>query len=370
MSSGAGGIGAANSLASILAATSNLQSQYATLQQQTTTGLISQHYAGIASQVGQVLDLTAASAQDTTYTQVISMNQGRASAMQNALGQISSLTTNMASQALQMVGANAGASVSSVAQQAQQDLQQLTSLLDTNYSGAYVFSGADTSNPPVPNPSNITSSGLYTQIGTALAGLGTAPLSTVIASTVSIAASTAAGTSVFSTYLNTPAPTTPSAAPGGLGAPGRQIAISSSQTISLDYPANQNTNAVSDPGINGTGSAIKDILGGLAVLANATPAMASTADFSALMQHVATTLTSANQTVNEQVGAIGIAQDAMTSATNAQSASQLVLKQQINNLTNVDMATAISNMTAVSSQLQTSYQVLSLAKTLNLASFL
>jgi len=358
---------AANSLASILAASAKLQTQYSTLQEQSTTGLIAQNYAGIAPQTSQVLDLSAAASQGDTYSQVISASQAQASTMQAALTQISTLTSAMATQALSLTNSDANLSVASVAQQAKQDLQQLSSLLNTQYNGDYVFAGADTGNPPVPNPTAIASSGMYTQIGTAMAGLGTTPVATIIASTVASAASTAPGTTVFSTYLTTPAASVPA---GGLGAAGRQITIGDSQSVSLDYPANQNTNATSDPSIAGTGSATNDILGSLAVLANATPAMASATDFAALMQHVSATLTSASTTMTQQSAALGNTQNTLTTAANAQTSAQTVLKGQISDLTNVDMASTISNMTAVNTQLQTSYQVLALAKSLNLASFL
>jgi flagellar hook-associated protein 3 FlgL len=361
------GVHAANSLASILAASAKLQTRFSTLQEQSTTGLISQDFAGIAPQAAQVLNLSAAASQGTAYSQVISASQARASTMQTALGQIATLTTAMATQALQLTQSTAPLAVASVAQQAKQNLQQLSSLLNTQYGGSYVFAGADTGNPPVTNPTGIATSGMYTQIGTAMAGLGITPIATIVANTVASAASTTAGTTVFSTYLSTPAASVPA---GGLGAAGRQIAIGDSQTISLDYPANQNTNAVSDPAIAGTGNATMDIFGSLAVLANATTAMSTTTDFAALMQHIAATLTSASATITQQSGALGNTQNAMTAAAAAQSASQIVLKGQILDLTNVDMASTISNMTAVNTQLQTSYQVLALAKSLNLASFL
>ena len=357
---------AANSLASILAASAKLQTQYSTLQEQSTTGLISQNYAGIAPQSSQVLDLSAAASQGTTYSAVISAAQARASTMQTALGQISTLTSAMATQALQLTQSTANLSVGSVAQQAKQDLQQLSSLLNTQYGGDYVFAGADTGNPPVPSPTTVASSGMYTQIGTAMAGLGATPstVNAIIASTVASAASNTSGTTVFSTYLSTNAPS------GGLNAAGRQIVIGDSQSVSLDYPASQNTNAVSDPTINGTGSATRDILGSLAVLANATTAMSTTTDFAALMQHVSATLTSASATITQESSSLGNTQNTLTTAADAETSSQTVLQGQISDLTQVDMASTISNMTAVNTQLQTSYQVLAMAKSLNLASFL
>lgn len=227
-----------------------------------------------------------------------------------------------------------------------------------------MFSGADSGNPPVPSPGSVTSSGMYTQIGSAMSALATTPsatpVATVIANTVSAAASTAAGTTIFSSYLTG----------AGLSAAPATVKIGASNSVALDLPANQNVGVTSDPSINGTGSAMNDIIRGLAVMANSTGAMASNPDFATMMQDVSKTLTSANMTLSQQAGQIGLSQDAMTSASNSYAAMQTVLTSQLNDLTQVDMAATISRMQTVNTQLQSSYQVLGDMSKLNLASYL
>jgi flagellin-like hook-associated protein FlgL len=250
------------------------------------------------------------------------------------------------------------------AQQAKLALAQLGSLLNTNFAGDYVFAGADTSNPPVPAAGSITSSGMYTQIGAQVAALATTPTSpavaTVIANTVAIAGSAAAGTTVFSNYLT---------GAGATAAP-VTVQIANAEQVTLDLPANRNSGAVSDPAINGTGSAISDIMRSLAVVANSTDSMAGNPDFATLMQNAAATLTSAGATLAQESGQVGLAQNAMTAATAQHAAMQTVLASQLSNLTNVNMASAISNLQAVTNQLQASYKILSMASSLNLASYL
>jgi flagellar hook-associated protein 3 FlgL len=364
-----GTIGAASygSLASILANTSSLQTQAATLQEQTSTGDIAQNYATLPD-ASEALSLAAQAANNGAYSQAITTAQGTASAMQTALTQISSVVSSMASTALQNSGTTATGSVTAMAQQAQAAFQQVVSLLNTQNGSQYVFSGADSSNPPIPDAENATSSGMYTQIGAQVQALNTVPSSTpvaqVIANTVSIAASTAPGTTLFSSYLTTPSPA------GGLGATSSPVQISATQTVTLGLTANQNAGAVSDPSIAGTGSAINDILRSLAVMANSSDTTAANPDFATLMQNVSTTLTSAGQTLNEEAGAIGVTQDTLTTAASNNTAMQTVVQDQLSGLTNVDMATAISQLQAVNSQLQTSYQVLALAHSLNLASYI
>jgi flagellar hook-associated protein 3 FlgL len=132
----------------MLASAGSLRDQYAALQQQTTSGLVSQSYAGLASVSSQVLDLTAATSQNDAYTQAITVAQGKASVMQGALSQLGTLVSSMATSALSVTGSSPASAVTSMAQQAGQALLQLVSVLNTTYGGDYVFAGADTANPP------------------------------------------------------------------------------------------------------------------------------------------------------------------------------------------------------------------------------
>jgi flagellar hook-associated protein 3 FlgL len=205
---------------------------------------------------------------------------------------------------------------------------------------------------------------MYTQIGAQVAALATTPttpaIATVIANTVGIAKSTAAGTTVFSSYL----------AGAGTTAPPVTVAIGDSQSVTLSLPANSNAGAVSDPAINGTGNAISDIMRSLAVIANSTDSMSGNPDFATLMQNAATTLTSAGTTLAQESGAIGVSQNTMTAATAAHASFQTALASQLTNLTDVNMASAISQLQAVTNQLQASYKILGMASSLNLASYL
>lgn len=352
------------SLDRLLASAGSLQERYEVLQQQTTTGKISQSYAGLAGSVSQVLDLTVASNQSTAYTQTIATAQGKAAVMQDSLTQINAVVSQMAAQSLSLVGSSSANSVDNVAQQAKLALQQIASLLNAKYANDYVFAGADTSNPPVPSPETITSSGMFMQIGTQVNALSTAPttpaIGTVIGNTVTIASSTTAGTTVFSNYLTGP----------GASAGAVTIQIAESERITLDLPANRNVGAVSDPGIAGTGSAINDIMRSLSLIANSTGAIAANPDFAALMKNASTTLTSARQTLSEEGGQIGLTQASMTAAAAAQASLKTILDKQLSGLTDADMASAISKLQAVNTQLQASYKILSLVRSLNLASFL
>lgn len=348
----------------LLSSNSSLQNRISTLEQQTSTGLISQSYSGIAASSAQALNLQAASARVDAYTASINSAQGKASTMQTALSQVSSLISSMSASALTITSSSSASSVNSIAAQAKLALQQLASLMNTQYGGQYVFSGADSSNAPIPDAANITSSGMYTQIGAQVAALATTPsataVSTVIANTVAIASSTAAGTTVYSSYL-TGAGANESANP-------QTVKIGDSQSVTLDLPANQNVGATSDP--NGTGSAISDAMRALSVLANSNSDMASNPDFTTLMQNVVSTLNSAGTAVAQEEGQIGLSQKTMTTAANTQASMKILMQTQLTNLTQVDMATAITQLQNANSQLEASYKILSLTNSMNLASFM
>ena len=348
-----------------LAAIKSLDSQVSTLQEQTSTGEVSQSYAGLADVSSQVLDLTAAKSRSTAYDQVISDAQGKAGVMQTVLGQIGSLVSSVSTAALGLNASTPSSTVSSVADQAKAAFTQVASLLNTQYEGQYVFAGADGGNPPVPNAADATSSGFFTQIGAAVSALATVPSSpsvdTVISNTVATASSTDPATSLFSAYLLS----------SGATATPAQVQVSDTQAVSLGMTANANLpGVVSDPSIAGTGSAMSDILRGLAVLANSTTAIASNPDFATLVQNATDTLSSANGTLTQETGVIGQTQDTLTAAASANSSFQLAMTTQLNGLTNVDLASTISQLQTVNTQLQASYKLVSMASDLSLANYL
>ena len=348
----------------MLGSLASQQAEYGVLQQQTATGTVATSYAGLGPVSGQVVDLTAATSRLDAYGQAITTAQGKAAVMQDALTQINDVVGKMAAGALTLSGSGSAGSVDSLAQEARQALSQVASLLNSKDGSDYVFSGADTSNPPVPSPDGVTGSGLYTRIGAQVAALATMPTSpavgTVIANTVAIAKDPSPGSTVFSSYLTG----------AGANAPPGSIRIADSESVSLDLPANRNAGATSDPSINGTGSATNDVLRSLSVIANSTGAMAGNPDFRVLMKDASTTLASAATTLTAEAGQIGLTQDTLTAAAASHASLKSALTAQLGGLTDVDMASTISRLQAVGTQMQASYNVLSIARSLNLASYL
>jgi flagellin-like hook-associated protein FlgL len=357
--SGTLGISSYSMLDQLLASADSLNTQYANLQEQVSTGLVSQTYSGVSSASSQVLDLAATINQGNAYTQNINQGQAQVSTVQNVLTQVGSLVSAMAANTVSVTADSSSDTVTSLAQQASDDLSQIASLLNTTYEGNYVFSGADNANPAVTNPEGVTSSTMFSNIGSMVAaftgGTGTGSAGTLIGNASSIMAT---GT-IFSSYL-TSAATTAVTPP--------QVEIGPSDYVTVGLPATQNVGA--GTASSGVGSAITDIMGSLAVIANGTGAMANSASYATLMQGVTTALNQAGNTLAQESGYLGQSQDAMTAAASTQTAAQTALSTQMSNLTDVDMPTAISQMQEISSQLQTSYTVLGEVSKLNLASYL
>jgi flagellin-like hook-associated protein FlgL len=348
----------------LLGSVGSLQAQYGVLQQQTTTGKVATSYAGLGNSVGQAISLAAANGRADAYTATITAAQGKAAVQQDVLGQLHSVASTLAAQALTLSGGNAAQTVDTIATQARQALGQVAALLNTQYAGSYVFAGADSGNAPVPSAGSITSSGLYTQIGAQLSALATTPsttaVGTVIANTVAIAKDGSAGTTVFSAYLS---------GAGGAAAAGT-IEVADGQTVSLDVKANRMTGGSAQGNANGTGNAISDMMRSLSILANSTQAMAGNPDFAAVAKDAATTLTAAASAVAQQSGQLGLTQNTLTAAAASHASLKVVLTTQLSGITDVDPAATISKLQAVGTQLQASYNVLSIARQLNLASFL
>ena len=350
-------IGTYSSLDLMLAANSSFESQIGDLQQQTTTGLVSQSYAGIASVTPQVLNLQAASDASDAYTSAITAAQGKASAMQTALTQIHSMVASMAASTLTLTSSSNADTVNTVAAQAKVDLQQIGALLNTSYAGDYVFSGADTANAPIAGASTLDSGAMYTAVGTALNGLTSTPATGTTASVLSAATAAVTANGVYSTYLTgagaAEATTSPVTVQVGVG-----------QSVALDLPANQ-MSASTAPG-----DAISQIMGSLALIANTSTGTQSSSSFNGLMQGVTQNLNSSLGAVDAENGQIGVAQDSLTAAATSQDNMKTLLTTQLSGLTNVDMAKAISSLQEVTNQLEISYRVLGMATSLNLASYL
>ena len=135
---------------------SNVQGDLNDLQIQTSSGKRSQTFDGISSSVEQFTSLNAEIDRLGNYQQINDVVAGKLNTTNTSLTQITQLATNVKSLiASQLSGTSSGAAFQ---QQLSAQLNTLTSILNTNYSGNYIFGGTNTNTPPVktPLPANVT----------------------------------------------------------------------------------------------------------------------------------------------------------------------------------------------------------------------
>ncbi len=334
-------------------ASSQNKTQLNTLTAQVSTGYVSASYAGLGDAAQTSFDLQPAinslKAQQTTIDAVT----GRMSVAQTALSQIASIANTMYA-SLASVNNVTPSQIDSVAVSARSALEQVAGLLNTADGSVYVFAGTDTSNPPVPDADAITSSGFYTQIGAAVAGLATAPDAVaILASTMTVAQSNDIGTTPFSSTIGTvPTVTLGTAAPAQVG-----------------ILANANSVAVSG-GSSTSGSFIRDIMRSLATLGNLTSSDSTAPGFAALVKDTGASLSSAITAMGTEAGALGNTQSSLTSQQTEASNTSTALSTQLSSAQDVNMAATISQLSEVQTQLSASYKLISEISSLSLVNFL
>lgn len=347
-------------LTQIIENASTTKQQLDKLTEQSSTGLISQTYGGLGGGAAATV-LTVSPQISAANAQISAINAvtGPMSTQQAALTQISSITTGVVSQLASLTTLDtSGGSASTVIAAAQSALKQIAGLLDTQDGNVYVFGGQDSGEAPIPDPNNITSSGFFTQIQSAVAALSTNGAAATSTAITGIASSNTAGTTPFSAGL--------SASPGL-----PSLTLANGQQVTTGIAANSN-GFVTSPGAGTTssGSYMRDILAGLASIASLTPAQVGTANFSSFLTTVQKGLTSANDTLNYDAGVLGNTQTQLTTqGTNLQT-TVTALTTQVSNADSVDMAATLTQLSSVQTALQSSYQLIASMKTMNLVNYL
>ena len=295
-----------------------------------------------------------------TWQDNINSATGSMQVTQTAMTQLQQIASNLVSQIDGLQGAD-GSEVDSIATSARDALSQVAGLLDTTDGNTYVFGGADTGNPPVPNPDSILSSGFVTQIATAVGNLGTAGASATAAATLAVASSNVAGTSPFSSYMSQSAGTLQPQIPA--------VQVGQSQTAPIGLLASANASVVST-GSSTTGSYMRDVLRALATIGSLTSAQQNDPGFGALVQDTRISLNGAISAMAEDAGVLGNRQSALTVTQTTLADTATALTAQVSSVQDVDMATTLSNVSLVQTQLQASYQMIAAVSGLSLAKFL
>jgi flagellin-like hook-associated protein FlgL len=354
-----GSAGDYSALARLINDNNGIHARLDALNSQISSGIKSQTYAGLGHDAVISLNLHPQIARLQTWQDNIDAATGRMAIAQTSLTQLQQITTTFISATNNLNGISP-TGIDSTAAQARDALLQVTNLLNAqDGSGAYVFAGQDTANPPIPNPDGITSSPFFQQIQSAVGQLSTFGGAGVAASTLATASSNAAGTSPFSTYLSQPV--------SNLPAP--TIQVGEHQTVAIGLFASGNS-LVPSTGTSTTGSYMRDLMRGLATIASLSSSQAGDPNLQTLIQDTRTSLQGALTAMANEAGVMGDRQsDLGTLKTNLGDTSD-ALTTQVGTAEDTDMASALSKLAATQTQLQASYQLIASVTSLSLAKFL
>lgn len=328
------------------------------LTAQASDGLVADSFGGLGAQAPAALSLAPQISALQSVQNTIGSASGALQVTQTAMTGIQSIASDLLAALPNLNGLNAQ-NVDTVAAQARSDLGQMADLLNNQFGGVYVFSGQDTANPPVPNPDGILTSGFFTRIQSAVAGLGTNGAAATAAATLSIAGSNAAGTSPFSSYLSQPR--------GSIALP--SIPVGVGQSLPVGLTASANSTAVSS-GASTTGSYMRDLMRALATIGSLTSAQVNDPGFAGLVSDTRTSLTGAITAMSTDVGDLGEQQSQLTTTQTGLGDTVTALTGQLSSAQDVDMASTLSNLTLTQNRLQMSYQLISMTAGMTLAKFL
>ena len=137
----------------------SINSRLANLTEQASSGLISQNlYLALGAGMPVSLSLNPQLSSMQTWQNNIGQATGTMQVTQSAMAQLQSIASTFAADTNNLNNLNP-AETDSVAANARDALTEVAGLLDTQDGNVYVFGGQDTSNPPVPSPDDILSSG-------------------------------------------------------------------------------------------------------------------------------------------------------------------------------------------------------------------
>jgi flagellar hook-associated protein 3 FlgL len=358
-------------LGGLIANATSVKQKLDTLTNQASTGLIGTTYAGLGTGASVALDLRPQMNSLQTWQNNVDASTGRMSVTQTAMTDIQSIAANFYAQLNAVQGVNAG-SVDTIAASARDALSQVASQLDAQYGGVYVFAGQDTANPPVPDPDAITTSGFYTQINAAVAGLAANGAAATATTTWNIASPPPNGTGPSPFSANS----SQSAVPLRTQIPTVQVGQSDSEQIGLLASANALIpDSVGQPAIPGgpsatTGSYMRDLLRSLATIGSLSSSQANDPGFPDLVQDTRMSMIGAISAMASDVGVLGNAQASLTATRATLGDTQTALASQVSSAEDVDMAKTLSQLSLVQTQMQASYQLIATMSGLSLVKFM
>ncbi|AXK81516.1 flagellin [Pseudolabrys taiwanensis] len=124
------------------------QAKISERQIETASGKVSSDYGGLGATSKKVIDLQVSISQSKSYEDAASSADDRVQAMYSATGSIAELLSSYKSELTGAVSAS-GTDASTLTSAAEGFMSEMTSLLNTQYGGRYLFAGSRTDMAPV-----------------------------------------------------------------------------------------------------------------------------------------------------------------------------------------------------------------------------
>jgi flagellin-like hook-associated protein FlgL len=343
-------------------AASDLRAKLAEQGAQAATGQRAGGYAGLGADARRAIDLRSELSRHEELSRGIARGLARADLTQTVLTRLADIATEIVGRGNTLLGMDAG-NADLLAQSARTALEEVGGLLNTRHEGEALFGGADLQADPVKGP--IAQSGMYAQIRAAVLSLTPASGAAVLAATQAAAMDDSAAVSPFSDYANAAA-----TAPAGSD-PRRAVPVEQGVTVPIGLYANRNGAAAPSDTAAQTGSWSRDLIRGLAIIANLTSTQAKQgAAYTTLVQGALGALRSAVSGVTAEAGALGSNQARLSVAQRRHEEIGGQVERQLGEVEGIDLAEAITRAQATRTQLEASYRSLSMLGGMSLANFL
>lgn len=132
----------------MIASALRTQSTMANQQIQEASGLISSDFGGLGSSAQQVLNLQVSVTRAQSYIDAATQTNSKIQVMYSAVNSVSDLVTQFRT-LLTSASSASSTDAASVTESAKDMLEQMASLLNTQYNGGYLFGGSSTKAAPV-----------------------------------------------------------------------------------------------------------------------------------------------------------------------------------------------------------------------------
>ena len=341
--------------------TALIRSRLVELNRQSATGQRTDALGDLGAQLPRAFALKAEIARRDGYGQAIGEAQQRAAATQTALTRLTAIGREFGEDVAMKLDPSHPEELPAIAERARQALVEVGQLLNSRSAGEYLFGGSDFANPPIPDPDNLPSSGMATQIAAAVAGLGGGNAATVAAATRAAALDDTAGVTPFSAFVTDPA----------TGASEARRAVPADDGVMVSYGLFASRNASVTSEGETVGSWARDLMRGLMSLASLGSAQTSDADdFREFAVTIREGLRSATTALGGEAGALGQVQARLDSTASRHETLQTALKAQLSDIQEVDRADTLTRLQQTETQLQASYTAISRLGSLSLAQFL